>query len=133
MSTITETASAATVRSFYDALAHGDMQRITELCSPDITVQIAGTSPLAGLYDGRDAALGELAKMQELARGTFRAELRELYVNGDSVVARHHGTADTGAKQLDAEAALVFTVRDGAITLVKVHQARQEHWDEFFS
>jgi len=134
MSTITEHPSATVLRGFYDALARGDIQAVSDLCSPDITVAMPGRSPLAGLYSGRDAAIGFLGRMQAASGGTFRAELRELYVGDGQVVAVHHGTATRGEKALDAHAALLFEVSgDGAITAVTVHQARQDGWDDFFS
>jgi ketosteroid isomerase-like protein len=133
MSTITEQSSATVVTSFYEALGRGDIKTVSGLMSPDIKVDMPGRSPLAGLYTGRDAVLGFLGSMQEIAAGTYRAELRGVYANRGQVVAVHHGTGTNGDKVLDADAALLFEVADGVLTACTVHQARQDDWDEFFS
>ena len=134
MTTTTETQSpAAVVRAFYEALGRGDIAAVKASMSPEITVHMPGKSPLAGLYSGPDAVVGFLGRMQELAGGTFRAELREVFTNGDQVVAVHHGTGTRGGRQLDADAALLFEVTGGQVTSCTVHQARQDGWDDFFS
>jgi hypothetical protein len=133
MSTVTEQPITASVQAFYDALARGDVEEVARICSPDVTVRLPGDGPLSGRYEGRDASLGLLEKMQAAARGTYRAELRGLYAGDGQVVALHHGTATREEKVLDAEAALVFEVSGGAITAITVHQARQDNWDDFFS
>ena len=130
--TSTENPLAATVRGFYDALARGDVEAIPGMMSPEITLRMPGRSPLAGLYTGRDSAVGFLGQMQAAAGGTFRAELRDLYSSDTQVVAIHHGTGTRGEKTLDADAALVFEVSAGVVTGVAVHQRSQDHWDEFF-
>ena len=133
MSTIATQPSTATVQGFYDALARGDIDEIVRLCSPDLMLDMPGDGPLSGLFSGRDAALGVLGKMRAASGGTYRAELRGLYTAGDHVIAVHHGTGTNGEKVLDADAALAFVVADGAIASIKVHQARQDNWDDFFS
>ena len=74
--------STTTVRSFYAAIERGDIEEVTRLCTPDVTVSVPGSSPLAGLYSGRDAAIGFLGKMQAAAGGTE---------NRQSVGARYGG------------------------------------------
>ena len=134
MSTVTEQqSSAAIVGSFYDALGRGDVEAVARLCTPEITVHVPGASPLAGLYSGRDAALGFLGKMQAAAAGTYRAELRGLFTNGDRVVAVHRGTAARGEKTLDVDAGLLFEVADGAVAAISVFQSQQDEWDDFFT
>ena len=72
--TITEHPHTATVASFYEALARGDIEAVAGMMSPDITVLMPGRSPLAGLYTGRDAVLGFLGQMQAVAGGMKRPE-----------------------------------------------------------
>ncbi len=134
MSTVvTEHPNATTVRGFYEALGARDLETVSALLSPDVTILMPGRSPLAGLYSGRDATFGFLGSMQAAAAGTFRAELRALYSSDASVVAIHHGTAENGERTLDADAALLFEVSDGVVTAITVHQRDQSHWDAFFS
>jgi ketosteroid isomerase-like protein len=133
MSTITEHPNAALVRRGYEAFNRGDLEILTSLFSPDITLLQPGRSSLSGLYDGRDAVFGFFGGMAAATDGTFRAELRELYANDTQVVAVHRGTGKRGDATLAADAALVFELSDGVVTAITVHQKRQEEWDEFFS
>jgi ketosteroid isomerase-like protein len=129
----TQQSPVTAVQTFYEALSRGDLDTVRSLMSPDITVDMPGKSPLAGLYSGPDAVIGFLGRMQEIAAGTYRAELRALYTNRDSVVAVHHGTGSNGDKMLDADAALVFEVADdGLVTKTTVYQTQQDDWDDFF-
>jgi ketosteroid isomerase-like protein len=132
MSTITEHPNAAAVRRMYEAVNEKDMGALAALISPDVVFVMPGTSPLAGLYNGRDALFGFFGRMAEVTAGTYHAELRVLYASDDSVVAVHHGTGMRRAKELDANAALLFNVSDGVVTAITVHQQRQNDWDEFF-
>jgi ketosteroid isomerase-like protein len=132
MSTITEHPNTAVVRGFYEALARGDIERVTDLCSPDVVVTMPGRGPLSGRYSGRDAALGFLGRLNAATEGTYRAELLGLYTGDGQVVAVHHGTGTRGEKTLDVEAALVFEVAGGSVTAITVHQQRQDEWDRFF-
>jgi ketosteroid isomerase-like protein len=134
MSTMTEQhSSTATVQAFYGALAAGDVDEVARLCTADVTLHIPGGSPLAGRYDGRDAAIGFLGKMQAATAGTYRAALRVLFANGEQVVAIHHGTATRGEKTLDVDAALLFEVAGGGIAAISAFQTDQDAWDYFFS
>jgi uncharacterized protein len=133
MSTVAIHPNAEVVQGFYDALKAGDMDAVARLFSDDISVVMAGASPLAGRYDGPDAVFGFLGRLVAATNGTYRAELRELYPNESQVVAVHHGTGTRGDAVLDAEAALVFTVKNGQITSTVVHQRNQDDWDAFFT
>src|SRR5690349_1295897 len=99
------TTNTDAVTRLYDAIGRQDVQELTRLISPDVTMLMPGRSPLAGRYDGRDALFGFFGKLGEASGGTYRAELRELYASDDQVVAVHHGTGTRGDRTLDAHAA----------------------------
>jgi hypothetical protein len=130
--TITEHPNAATVRSLYAAIGAKDMNELTRLISPDVTMLLPGRSLLAGRYDGRDALFGYFGRLGAISGGTYRSELLELYSSDEQVVAVQHGTGTRGDRALDAHAAIVFELTDGVITAATVHQRRQDEWDEFF-
>jgi ketosteroid isomerase-like protein len=132
MPTITEHPNAALIRRGYEAFNRGDLDTLTELFSPEITLLQPGRSSLSGRYDGRDAVFGFFGAMAAGTAGTFRAELRDLYANDSQVVAIHRGTATRGVATLAADAALVFEIAEGAVTAITVHQQRQEEWDDFW-
>ena len=62
----------AVVEGVYEALGMGDIEAQTILFSADITVLMPGRTQLPGLYDGCDAVLGFLGRMQAAAGGTYR-------------------------------------------------------------
>lgn len=132
-STVAEHPNVATIKRLYEAINEQDMEELTRLISPDVTMLMPGRSPLAGLYEGRDTLFGFFGKLGAVSGGTYHAELRELYANDTQVVAVHHGTGTRGDRVLDADAALVFELTDGVIVGATVHQQRQDEWDEFFS
>ena len=129
---ITEDLNAALVRGGYDSFNKGDVETLTRVFSPDITLLQPGRSTVSGLYDGRDAVFGWFGALAAATGGTFRAELLDLYPNETQVVAVNRATGTRGDATLSADAALVFEVSDGVVTAITVHQKRQEEWDEFF-
>jgi ketosteroid isomerase-like protein len=133
MSTITEHPNAVLIRRGYEDFNAADLEALSGLFSPDITLLQPGRGRLSALYDGRDAVFGFFGQMAAETGGTFRAELRELYANDTQVVAVHTATATRGGETLSADAALVFELNDGVVTAITVHQRRQEEWDEFWS
>jgi ketosteroid isomerase-like protein len=132
MSTITEHPNATLVRRGYEAFNTADLETLTALFSPDVTLLQPGRSRLSALYDGRDAVFGFFGQMAAETGGTFRAELRELYANDTQVVAVHTATGTRGEESITADAALVFELVDGIVGAITVHQRRQEEWDEFW-
>jgi uncharacterized protein len=131
--TVTEHPNATVVRSLYAAVNRKDMDVLTALFGPDVTLLMPGRSPLAGLYSGRDALFGFFGRLAQASNGTYHAELRELYTGESSVVAIHHGTGTNGDRTLDATGALMFELTDGVVTAVTVHHRNQDGWDDFFS
>jgi ketosteroid isomerase-like protein len=133
MTTLTDHPNATVVSRLYEAVNLQDVGKLTALVSPDVTVLIPGKSPLAGLYNGRDAVFGFFGAIGAASNGTYRAELKGMYANDTQVVAVHHGTGTRGEATLDTDAALVFVITRGVITAITVHQKSQDGWDEFFS
>jgi ketosteroid isomerase-like protein len=130
--TITESPNAALVRRAYEAFNTGDLDALTGLLSPDVSLLQPGRSTVSGLYKGRDAVFGLFGALAAATGGTFRAELVDLYPNETQVVAVNRATGTRGDATLSADAALVFELSDGVVTAVTVHQKHQEEWDEFF-
>ena len=130
--TITESANAALVRRAYEAFNTGDLDALTGLLSPDVSLLQPGRNTVSGLYKGRDAVFGWFGALAAATGGTFRAELVDLYPNDTQVVAVNKATGTRGDATLSTEAALVFELSDGVVTAVTVHQKHQEEWDEFF-
>jgi ketosteroid isomerase-like protein len=107
--------SAELVRSWYEALARGDIPTVLALLAPDITWTEAAGFPLAGTYLGPEAVLnGVLARLGGEWEG-FRAVPAELIDGGETMVVlgRYAGTYKETGKAMEADFAHVWTIRNG--------------------
>jgi ketosteroid isomerase-like protein len=73
-----------------------------------------------------------MAKLGPLSGGTFRAELVDVAIGGQFIVAVQHATASHRGKVLDITACQLMTVRDGLIYEVRGHYSDQEALDAFW-
>ena len=72
--------------------------------------------------------------MNELADGTFTADLPDVTAKGDNkVVAKHRSTATRGEKKLDVTTTLDFTVEDGTIARIDESTSDEAAEDAFWS
>jgi hypothetical protein len=131
---ITEHPNAALVRRGYEAFNTADMKTLTELFDENATWQTPGRSPIAGLYQGRDAIFGQFGRYGGETAGTFKATLLDVLASDDGrVVGIHHNTAERNGKRLDVKCCLVFEIQDGRCVSGKEHFFDLYAWDEFWS
>jgi uncharacterized protein len=121
------------VRKAYEAFAAGDMETIRSLFDPEITWHVVGRSPLAGTYQGVDAALGFLGQIVQMTEGTFTAEVQDVLANDEHAVTLAHIHAHRAGKTLESEEAHVVNVKDGRIMEFWALTEDQYAVDEFFS
>ena len=122
------------VRQGYKAFGEGDMETLRTLYAPDAIHVATGAGPLAGEYKGVDDVFAYYGKLFELSGGTFKAELQSVTSKGDdTVVATHRDKGQRGAKTLDQDETLTFTLSGGKVTrLVEAH-SDQAAYDSFWS
>ena len=131
---IPETANAAVVRRGYEAFNTGDMETLTELFDENATWHTPGRSPIAGDYQGRDAAFGQFGRYGGDTGGTFQAELKQVFASEDGrVIGLHHNTGERNGKQLDVSCSIVFELEGGRITSGRECFFDLYAWDEFWS
>lgn len=102
----------------YDALAAGDMGRLTDGLADDVAWTEADGFPYAGTYHGPDAVVENVFVPLGTDWERFDAEVDELVVDGDTVVGvgTYRGThGETGA-DFAARFAHVWEVADGEVT-----------------
>ena len=121
------------VRKGYKAFGEGDMDTLRTLFAPDAVHSATGNNPLAGDYKGIDDILGYYGKLFELTDGTFKAELKETKVDGDTVVATHRGTGKRDGKTLDQDETLTFTITGGKFTQLVDEASDPAAYDAFWS
>jgi hypothetical protein len=126
--------NAEVVRRGYAAFNAADMETLTELFDENASWHTPGRSPIAGSYQGRDAAFGQFGRYGGDTGGTFRAELKQVFTSDDGrVIGLHHNSAERNGKQLDTDCCIVFEVENGCITSGREYIFDLTNWDEFWS
>jgi uncharacterized protein len=74
-----------------------------------------------------------LAKLGPLSGGSFKAELTDVAVGDNYVVAVQHATAEHRDKKLDITGCQLMTIEDGKIVNVRGHYSDQYALDNFWA
>jgi uncharacterized protein len=121
-------------RRGYDAFNTANLEVLTELCAENLTWHTPGRSFLAGDHTGRDATFAQFGRYGGETNGTFRAELKQLFVGEDGrVIAIHHNVAERNGKHLDVDCCLIFEIKDGRLVDGRECFYNLYAWDEFWS
>ena len=114
----------AAVRRLYAAVAAGDLASVGKCFDEDAVWHLPGTNTLSGTHRGWSAIRDNLlAKQGPLSGGTFRAQLLDLAVGDQYIVAIVHATAERAGYQLDQTVCQLMRVRKGKIVEVRGHYA----------
>jgi uncharacterized protein len=90
------------VRRFYKAVADRDLEAAGACFGEQAVWILPGRSPIAGEHRGWDAIRDDfLARLGPLSGGTFRADLVDVAVGDQHIVAIQRATADLGGRRLD--------------------------------
>jgi uncharacterized protein len=126
--------NAELVRRGYEAFNTADIETLTQILDENASWHTPGRSPIAGTYEGRDAVFGQFGRYGAETAGTFRAELKEVFTNGDGrVVGLHHNTAERNGRRLDTDCCIVFEIEDGRMVSGREYFYDLGNWDEFWS
>jgi ketosteroid isomerase-like protein len=126
-------ADVAVVRRFYAALARGDLAAAGECFREDAIWHLPGTSRIAGTHRGWPAIRDDfLAKLGPLSGGTFQAQVFDVAVGAEYIVAIGSGTAEHAGRRLDVTVCQLMRVQDGKILAVRGHYSDQAALDAFF-
>jgi ketosteroid isomerase-like protein len=105
--------NAATVRRAFEAFAEGDLDALGAAFTDDVVWHIPGMHRFAGRFDGRDAVISRLARMQE-AGIEQRLEVHDVVANDEHAVALvdlHVTNAD--GRRYDQQQVQVWHMRGG--------------------
>ena len=69
---------AVLLTKLYQAYSEGKPQVMLDACSPQMTFQIAGKSPLAGKYTKENFISGLVTQLKERSQGTYQLEVHDI-------------------------------------------------------
>ena len=121
------------VRRLYAAVAAGDVTAIGECFHEDAVWHLPGTNALSGTHRGWSAIRDDLlAKQGPLSGGTFRAQLLDLAVGSEYIVAVVRATAERSGHRLDQTVCQLMRVQKGKIVEVRGHYADEAALNAFW-
>lgn len=121
------------LRRGYDAYMSGDMATINELFADDVIWHVAGRSPLAGDYTGKEQVFAFFGKLQEMSDGTSRVEVHDLLASDEHGVALVTESATRNGKAIQLNAVHTLHLRDGKVTEFWDAHPDQYAADEFWT
>jgi ketosteroid isomerase-like protein len=105
------------VRAASAAFGRGDLGTLQDqFFAENIVWHVAGTSPIAGDYEGVAQAMGLLGRISELSGGTAQHELHDVLVSADHAVALATLRAQRAGKQLQDNIVHVIHGENGKAT-----------------
>ena len=123
----------AVVRRLFEVVAARDLAGIEACFHPDAVWHLPGCSTLAGTHRGWPAIRDDLlAKQGPLSGGTFRAQLLDLAVGAEYIVAVVRATAEHAGRRLDQTVCQLLRVEGGQIVEFRGHYADQAALDAFW-
>ncbi len=123
----------AVVRRLYAAVSAGDLSAIAECFDEEAVWHLPGTNALSGTHRGWSAIRDNLlAKQGPLSGGTFRAQLLDLAVGSEYIVAVVRATADGAGPRLDQTVCQLMRVRQGKIVEVRGHYSDEAALNGFW-
>jgi uncharacterized protein len=115
---------------FATALNTRDEQTLRELCSPDVSWTIPGTSEVSGRNEG---VAGLVAVEAALAPHQITPQLEALLHGPDSIVALVHDTGDARGRRLDIRVALSIQLHEGRIAALVSHMSDVQAFDDYLA
>ena len=110
-----------TVQGFYSGAAAGDMQQIRSVLAPRLTWQQSPGFPNASTYHTPDEVLAGVFGTLGEEWDDFKGVPEEWIDGGDRIVVlgTYSGTSKATGRSFEAPFAHVWTVQDGAITVLR--------------
>lgn len=125
--------NSAVVHRFYEAVAARDLDTAAACFTPDAVWHLPGRSAISGDHVGWRAIRDDfLAKLGPMSGGSFRAELLDVAVGTDHVVAVQHATGQHAGRLLDITGCQLMTFVGGRIASVQGHYSDQAQLDAFW-
>ncbi|MDH2429389.1 nuclear transport factor 2 family protein [Sphaerisporangium sp. TRM90804] len=130
---MSEHPNATVARDSYEALAKGDLNRISELLTDDVVFHVPGRGPLAGDYRGKDEVLRYLGKMTEVTDSKLRFEPDSYLAGEDHAAVLLHIKGERDGREIDDQGVHVFRISSGKISERWSYPQDSYVVDEFFA
>ncbi len=131
---MTATEAADVVRRAYHAFNTADLDLFTTLSLDGLSWETPGSSPRAGLREGRASVYDQYGAYLGGTDGTFKAELHYVAAGDQGrVIGVHRNTGMRNGKALDTMCCITFVVQDGKIASGKEHFFDLYNWDQFWA
>jgi 8-amino-7-oxononanoate synthase len=130
---IDEHTPEALTRAYFAAVGSGDRAALTAVMSPAVQYRFPGSSPFAGIYDGRDQVLAYLDRLRAFTNSSMNVTVRDVMIGTDhcagSVRAEAHRDGITFAWNLVA----LITCSPTAIESIALYYDDQSGVDQFLA
>lgn len=121
------------LRRGYEAFATGDMDTLNEQFADDIVFHVAGRSPFAGDYKGKQEVFAFFGRLAQETEGTFRNEVHDILANDEHGVALVRTSGQRGGKSLEDNSVHVLHLENGKVKELWTHPGDLYAIDEFWS
>jgi ketosteroid isomerase-like protein len=117
----------------YAAFGAGDIGRLSELFTDDVTWHVPGNNALSGDYHGKQEVFGFFGKLAELTNGTFHLEVHDLLADDTHGIGLAKVTGTRGDRTLEVNDVNVFHLLDGKVTECWLATTDQQAEDAFWA
>jgi ketosteroid isomerase-like protein len=124
---------AQLVRRGYAAFSAGDMDTLNGLFADDAVWRVPGHNALSGPKNGRNEVLSFFGELMARTDGTLTVSLQDVIAGADHTVGLHRIQGRRNGRDLEQNAVLVFTLRDGRVLEVQEFHEDTSASDEFWS
>jgi ketosteroid isomerase-like protein len=125
------------IRDFHEGqnrfYARGEQGPVSAMLTADVAWHVPGRSAIAGDYRGRDEVLGHFARRRELARATFRIDVRGVVADDERAVILAGGEVERDGQPFTWGTAVIFRIEQGRIAECWVLPYDQQAFDEIWS
>lgn len=115
----------AVLRGYFDAMAAGGPPAAMAHYHPDVVLEVPGSHPASGVYEGHDGVTRFGGKMAALTDRTFRLVPIDLLASDDHVVTIATASARVGDDALEWRRVIVSVVRDGMLAHLRFFESDQ--------
>lgn len=132
--TTTDHPNAKRTREAFDAFARGDLDTVRASLTSDCTWTNAGSSPIAGTYQGWDSIAAMFGKLIDLTDGTFAMKVISCIADDlHSVTIYDASSTINGRKATERYCLIDEMTKDGKAKATRVLAYDQEAADRQFS
>jgi ketosteroid isomerase-like protein len=123
---------AKLARTAWEAAAHGDVDTLSRVCSPDLVWHASGRGTRSGDYRGQSAVFEYLAAIGDAA-DRFDSRLENVLVGDDLVAVLFEVSGERRDRALRTGFLLLFRVEEGRIAEIWAIPRDQHAVDEFWA